>query len=933
MGFAIALWASQTRAEGPIIIPVASDGELIQAPIIESRNGVLNAKMELVRAGAPGSQDSILYGNRPLFSSPIPPTPGSLPGFPIPQFPLCYVAAYQITTSDGRVLPAQFPGPTLKIKPGEVLNLETKNELAVPNSAPQPPAAQMVTNFHTHGVVVNPLASQDNIFRLMGSEGTYKTSITVPLAQRQGVSWYHTHAHGNTADQVYGGLAGALQIGDPLDPWPQYLGKYDEKIMHLTLNLKTLDAKTQGYFLDDPTCGAPCDPANPHYGEPGYWSVTVNGQFNPSMHMRPGETQIWTFVASVRNGAFNLGITDENGANPWKSTIMAYDGNGFDTLPLQYVQKLPTNYVKNGPMAIDPGARITVAVTAPKTPGSYYLIDNLWQKMTPTKPFSLMKIVVGGDPATEPPPILGPTGTVPDLYNPDITIDKRRSFTFSRDFDGPDPTTGQGTGWIQFKINDAMFPNGQMVTMQVGQVEEWVLTNTSPIDHPFHIHQNDIAVMSVNGKPVNATGTQPGPDDSPGGAGYSYVSLRDTVVIPAGGSTVIRFRVSPHQGKYVFHCHILTHEDLGMMASVLVDANAEQRKFALGGQGNRVNVIDGRGASLGFLSPLPSTWHGGVAAASGNLDDDGYQDIVAGPAKGGSRGRVTVYNGKDLSEIRQFIPFPEFGSSGVNLAIGDIDHDGLGEIIASRVAPGKSLVRIFRADGSLFKEISGLLPGRYPHGINVASADFNGDNYDDIVLGAGKGREPLVIGLNGYSLGLPGAGTEQKLFEFVAPGGKQAGVRLAGSYLAPYTMPAFMANLMTTPASGREAGKVTVWNTAGHSHSAMSAMAGMSDSVTQTNPSPVATMLPFGNRRAPLWLATGRLGEQGQSVLASWVSANQPVYQALNPDGSVAKVTPPTPPVVAKASPKGNKPSRAQIVAHVITGKQPIADRLFLSGP
>jgi hypothetical protein len=75
------------------------------------------------------------------------------------------------------------------------------------------------------------------------------------------------------------------------------------------------------------------------------------------------------------------------------------------------------------------------------------------------------------------------------------------------------------------------------------------------------------------------------------------------------------------------------------------------------------------------------------------------------------------------------------------------------------------------------------------------------------------------------------------------------------------------------------------------------------------------------------------LGVEGQSVLASWVSASQPAYQAINPDGSISNVTPPKTPAVAKATLKGNKPGKPQILAQATTGKQPIADRPFLSGP
>ncbi len=82
-------------------------------------------------------------------------------------------------------------------------------------------------------------------------------------------------------------------------------------------------------------------------------------------------------------------------------------------------------------------------------------------------------------------------------------------------------------------------------------VEEWTLINKSTEDHPFHIHVNDFQVISVNGKPFHADG------------------LQDVVVIPKnGGRVVIRNPFDDFPGHFVFHCHILGHEDAGMMQTV-----------------------------------------------------------------------------------------------------------------------------------------------------------------------------------------------------------------------------------------------------------------------------------------------------------------------------------------------------------------------------
>jgi FtsP/CotA-like multicopper oxidase with cupredoxin domain len=89
-------------------------------------------------------------------------------------------------------------------------------------------------------------------------------------------------------------------------------------------------------------------------------------------------------------------------------------------------------------------------------------------------------------------------------------------------------------------------------TVKLGALEEWIVRNTSSHFHPFHIHVNDFQVVAFNGEPVAARGWQ------------------DTVVLPPNSETVMRMRFDDFDGKFVYHCHILSHEDFGMMAVVEV---------------------------------------------------------------------------------------------------------------------------------------------------------------------------------------------------------------------------------------------------------------------------------------------------------------------------------------------------------------------------
>src|SRR5262249_49119643 len=153
---------------------------------------------------------------------------------------------------------------------------------------------------------------------------------------------------------------------------------------------------------------------------------------------------------------------------------------------------------------IMPGNRITLAVTAPKTPGTYYLIDGWGGQDKPAVDakgqqqfYVLATIQVDGDVVNDT-PTFGPVGPVDPLFF--VTPDGKRTFEFSI---VPGPTPEQNV----FLINGQTFGNGVMPQVQIGTVEEWTLTNpTSPAanaNHPFHIHQGNFIVTAVNGVPVD----------------------------------------------------------------------------------------------------------------------------------------------------------------------------------------------------------------------------------------------------------------------------------------------------------------------------------------------------------------------------------------------------------------------------------------------
>lgn len=121
-------------------------------------------------------------------------------------------------------------------------------------------------------------------------------------------------------------------------------------------------------------------------------------------------------------------------------------------------------------------------------------------------------------------------------------IDRRRTITFSEN-----NVAGE------FYIDNKLFaPDRIDVRARLNTTEEWTVRNVSNEEHTFHIHVNDFQLMSVNGRPNDAHNWQ------------------DTVQLPVRGEVVIRMRFRDFLGKYPFHCHILNHEDRGMMANIEV---------------------------------------------------------------------------------------------------------------------------------------------------------------------------------------------------------------------------------------------------------------------------------------------------------------------------------------------------------------------------
>jgi hypothetical protein len=145
---------------------------------------------------------------------------------------------------------------------------------------------------------------------------------------------------------------------------------------------------------------------------------------------------------------------------------------------------------------------------------------------------------------------------------------------------------------------------------------------------------------------------------------------------------------------------------------------------------------------------------GGVYVAVGDINGDGIDDIVTGADAGGGP-QVTVFSGRDLSVLRSFYAYSPFFSGGVRVAIGDVNGDGKADIITGAGPGGGPHVEVFSgADGSLLRSFMAY-PVTFSGGVYVAAGDINGDGRADIITGQGAGGTPQVkvySGANGSVL-------------------------------------------------------------------------------------------------------------------------------------------------------------------------------------
>ncbi len=409
-----------------------------------------------------------------------------------------------------------LPGPTLVICPGDRVVVHLINGLSQPS------------NLHVHGLHVSPQGAGDNVFVQIDPGHAYTYDYRVPRDQPAGAFWYHPHLHPLVNNQISAGLVGAIVVEGGLD---NVLPKVPQRLIVIQ------GGKEAPTGLGNVLPGAP--------SIPGPVELLVNGAQNPQLQIRPGAVQRWRIFNATSERMLRIampGVTFE---------VLARDGNTLASM--QPAQQL----------LLGPGSRVEVLVRG-GPPGSYPLVALPFHQCfsgcldpfagtlpggTTSAEQDLLTAVSSGPAANDRLPG-GPLAHPVDLRQSKVDVNRKIVFARVPGLTGP-PT---------FPLSGQLFDHNRVdVTMKLGSVEEWTLTN--PITgngdewHTFHIHQNPFQVISVNGVP------------------RTYVDWQDNVNLGPGDTIVIRMRPTDFTGKFVFHCHLTFHEDNGMMGVVQVLAD------------------------------------------------------------------------------------------------------------------------------------------------------------------------------------------------------------------------------------------------------------------------------------------------------------------------------------------------------------------------
>lgn len=505
---------------------------------------------------------------------------------------------YCFVDADGR------ESPNLRVKPGDEVVIHLKNGMTNLDHAPGPPEHVHVpsntcthgmemslvsTNLHFHGLTIPPTCHQDDVLKtsIQPGDASFEYRFRIPPDEAPGLYWYHPHIHGFSKPQLLGGASGAL-IVEGIERTKREVVSLPERVFIIRdqdlMNPNAPPSKSEPVvpkFMVDRDGDATNNGTG--FGKPAkdlsinYVPVPYPDYPPATIQMRPGERQLWRVLNASAITYLNIEVLFQR--QPQQLGIVAMDGVPIGFGLENQGAGVPVNEQTH--LGIPPGARVEFIVQGPPAGETGLFVT----RTVDTGPGGendtnrmLAKIVAAPD-APEPRSRLESTPqplTPPDQkWLGNVEPVRVRHLYFSEKLADPnDPAsaiefylTVEGQTPKMFDMN-ATEPN---IIARQGTVEDWIIENRTNELHAFHIHQLHFLLLDYAGRPVDEN------------------LLRDTVNVPyfAGRqltypSVRIRmdFRDPNAVGTFPYHCHLLEHEDKGMMGTIRVEPASSASSIA-----------------------------------------------------------------------------------------------------------------------------------------------------------------------------------------------------------------------------------------------------------------------------------------------------------------------------------------------------------------
>lgn len=410
------------------------------------------------------------------------------------------------------------------------------------------------SNLHFHGLNVAPVCHADEVVNTLVQPGQeFDYSVQIPTNEPAGLYWYHPHPHGFSEGQVQGGATGAILVNGIQQANSSLLG-LPEQTLVLRDQLVPL---SQQSAANVPAWDLSLD--NVPVSFPAYTPAVLP--------VAPGQRQLWRILNSSADSILDLQYTVNGVAQ--MLTVAGIDGVPITT------GNGPNGTFQETSALMPPGSRLEVVVTTPALGQTAQLTTSYVNTgpdgdYDPTRPIAnvvasasapvlpVLQAVAAGSTSKSAGGAVQRFAALPQA----VPV-AQRTLYFSEQLSDPTDPNSPTTFFItQDGMTPTAYTMGQApnIVVHSGTVEDWVIQNRALEDHIFHIHQIHFQVMAVNGVAVNDP------------------AIRDTYDLPywtgqgAYPSITVRmdFRDPNIVGTFVYHCHILQHEDAGMMGAIEV---------------------------------------------------------------------------------------------------------------------------------------------------------------------------------------------------------------------------------------------------------------------------------------------------------------------------------------------------------------------------